>query len=95
MPTITSQIETIETNLKEYRSQLDSLNEKLSNEEHTMEQRKKFREDVRHISAEVEQYERELKSLRKENFKTMLTSVIIFALCIIVYMLYSTYHESQ
>lgn len=55
MPTITSQIETIETNLKEYRSQLDSLNEKLSNE-HTMEQRKKFREDVRHISAEVEQY---------------------------------------
>lgn len=93
MPTITSQIETIETNLKEYRSQLDSLNEKLSNEEHTMEQRKKFREDVRHISVFIS--ERELKSLRKENFKTMLTSVIIFALCIIVYMLYSTYHESQ
>lgn len=94
MPTITSQIETVEKNLEKCHSRLTVLSERLSSDEYTLAQRKKLREEMKYLGAEVDQYDKELKHLRKENRRTMFTSVAVLTLCFIAYVLYSTYHAS-
>ena len=51
--------------------------------------REQLEQEVREVREEVEVAEKQLVSLRRENRKTMLVSVFIFALLIAVYYLFT------
>lgn len=51
--------------------------------------REQLEQEVRHVREEVEVAEKQLVSLRRENRKTMLVSVFIFALLIALYYLFT------
>ncbi|XP_070577821.1 coiled-coil domain-containing protein 167-like [Ptychodera flava] len=87
MTSIVSQIETLEDNLKRFRDRLDGVEKSLNSSSISDKQRDLLEEEEQELTKTIEEHEKDLKSLRAENRRSMLVSVIILAFMAGVYYL--------
>lgn len=85
MPTIASQIESLENQIKQCEERLDSIDRSLRLEEITESKRQSLHEEDKRLKKQILSHEKELKELRKENWKSMLFSVLLMGLIYICY----------
>ncbi|KXJ10221.1 coiled-coil domain-containing protein 167 [Exaiptasia diaphana] len=86
--TIVTQIEDIEKKIASYEDRLDSIDRSLRLREMPSQEREDLLEEEKQIKRDVQECQQQLKSLRSENRKTMLVSVVVLAVVYLVYSLF-------
>ncbi|XP_034318064.1 coiled-coil domain-containing protein 167-like [Crassostrea angulata] len=84
--TIVTQIEDLETKIRDCDSRLQVIDDTLRLKELQEAERQSLHEEEKQIKKKLTAYESNLKELRKENRKTMLMSVCLVGM---MYLLYS------
>lgn len=90
MPTIVSQIEDLENKIKASEDQIDKIDRSLRLRNLSDVERNELENEMKHLKEEIEQQEKDLGALRKENRKSMAVSVAIFALLSLGYLLFNS-----
>ncbi|KAK3580751.1 hypothetical protein CHS0354_023031 [Potamilus streckersoni] len=85
MPTIVRQIETVEGHIQKCEDALDRIERSLRLEVLTDSQRQNLLEEEKQLKKKLKSHEQELRTLRKENWKSMVVSVIILGVVYISY----------
>ncbi|XP_067026294.1 coiled-coil domain-containing protein 167-like [Acropora muricata] len=90
MPTIVSQIEDLENKIKASEDQIDKIDRSLRLRNLSDVERNDLENEMKHLKEKIEQQEKDLGALRKENRKSMAVSVAIFALLSLGYLLFNS-----
>lgn len=87
MPTIVSQIEELENNIKASEDEMDMIDRSLRLRRLSENERLDLEHKMKQLQEQIKENERHLGRLRKENRKSMLMSVAILALFIVAYLI--------
>lgn len=87
MPTIVSQIEDLENNIKASEDEMDMIDRSLRLRRLSENERLDLEHKMKQLQEQIKENERDLGRLRKENRKSMLMSVAILALFIVAYLI--------
>lgn len=87
MPTIVSQIEELENNIKASEDEMDMIDRSLRLRRLSENERLDLEHKMKQLQEQIKENERDLGRLRKENRKSMLMSVAILALFIVAYLI--------
>ncbi|XP_002741448.1 coiled-coil domain-containing protein 167-like [Saccoglossus kowalevskii] len=79
MPTIISQIEQLEDNLRRFRYRFDTVEKSLRSGSLSVKRRDDLLNEEENLTKLIAESEKDVKLLRAENRKTMLVSVILLA----------------
>ncbi|XP_068730115.1 coiled-coil domain-containing protein 167-like [Montipora capricornis] len=89
MPTIVSQIEDLENDIKASEDQVDMIDRSLRLRDLSDGERSDLENEMEQLKEKIKQHEKDLGALRKENRKSMALSVAILALLSLGYWLFS------
>ncbi|XP_068681589.1 coiled-coil domain-containing protein 167-like [Montipora foliosa] len=89
MPTIVSQIEDLENDIKASEDQVDMIDRSLRLRDLSDGERSDLEKEMEQLKEKIKQHEKDLGALRKENRKSMALSVAILALLSLGYWLFS------
>ncbi|XP_068929697.1 coiled-coil domain-containing protein 167 isoform X1 [Petaurus breviceps papuanus] len=82
---VAQEIDGLEEKLSLCRRNLEEVNGRLHREELSPEARRALEKEKNNLTSKASSYERELKSLRRENRKNTLLSVAVFLLLLLAY----------
>ncbi|XP_042859596.1 uncharacterized protein LOC122245724 [Penaeus japonicus] len=86
---VMSQLEDTSRELKECYERLDFIETKLRRRYYPNDEKKRLEQEVKDIKTHLSRHENDLRSLRGENRVAMILSVLILALGVMIYMVYT------
>lgn len=87
---IATQIDEIEATIAEFESRLDKIERSLRLDDLDATSRRSLKSEAVDLKHQLESQRSELSTLRKENLKSMLVSVIILVLAVAAYLTFSS-----
>ncbi|XP_074647523.1 coiled-coil domain-containing protein 167-like isoform X1 [Tubulanus polymorphus] len=85
MPSVVKEIDSVEEKVKNCEKKLDKLERRLRLANITDEERRKLKEDEKQLQNTLKGHQKQLRSLRWENMKSMAISVLIILMAYITY----------
>lgn len=87
---IATQIDEIEATIAEFEFQLDKIERSLRLDDLSATSRRSLKTEAADLKQQLDNQRSELRTLRKENLKSMLVSVIILAVAVAAYLTFGS-----